>query len=180
MRQTEAIRALAAQDLRGRYVFAQRDLAKLFPAERGGTLQASLGRLVGAGVLTRAAKGIYVFALSRHLGADTVEAVARAMRPGRYSYVSLESALAEYGAISQAPVDRITIMTTGRKGEYRTPFGVIEFTHTKRRLAELLDSIVDVGRPLRLATRAAAWRDLKRVGRNTHLVEWGPDHAAWG
>lgn len=110
MRQTEAIRALAEQDLRGRYVFAQRDLAKLFPAERGGTLQASLGRLVGAGV--------------------------------------------------------------------RTPFGVIEFTHTKRRLEALLDSMVDVGRPLRLATRAAAWRDLKRVGRNTHLVEWGPDHAA--
>ena len=170
MRQAEAVRTLAGQDAQGRYVYLARDLAKLFPTETGAGLQASLGRLVDAGVLTRAVKGIYVYALSRHLGATTVEAIAKAMRRGQYSYVSLESALSEHGLISQAPVDRITIMTTGRKGEYPTPFGVIEFTHTKRPWLALLDCLLDVGRPLRLADKATAWRDLKRVGRNTHLV----------
>ena len=55
------------------------------------------------------------------------------MRRGEYSYISLETMLSEYGAISQVPIDRLTVMTTGRKGEYETPFGVIEFTHTKRK-----------------------------------------------
>ncbi len=41
----------------------------------------------------------------------------------------LESALSEYGVISQIPIDRLTIMTTGRKGHYKTPYGTIEFTH---------------------------------------------------
>lgn len=90
---------------------------------------------------------------------------------GEYNYVSLESALSEYNAISQIPVDRLTVMTTGRKGEYHTAFGVIEFTHTKRSLDDILFSIRDVGRPLRMATPQAVWRDLIRVARNTHLVD---------
>lgn len=45
----------------------------------------------------------------------SLELVAR----GEYNYISLESALSEYGIISQIPIDRLTIMTTGRKGEYK-------------------------------------------------------------
>ncbi|WP_422139500.1 hypothetical protein [Endozoicomonas sp. ALC020] len=69
-----------------------------------------------------------------------VQSIAIALRRGDYNYISLESALSEYGAISQIPVDRLTIMTTGRKGEYKTPFGVLEFTHTRRSVADILDS----------------------------------------
>ncbi|MGI9250388.1 MAG: type IV toxin-antitoxin system AbiEi family antitoxin [Pseudohongiellaceae bacterium] len=171
MQQSRALQLLAKQDRQGRYVFTSQDLGKLFPEDSGGTLRASLQRLVKSGVLIRVVKGVYVFALSRHIGANTIEAIAKAMRRGEYSYVSLESALSEYGVISQIPIDRITIMTTGRKGEYQTPYGVIEFTHTERPLKEIINSMKSVGRPLRLATKLAAWRDLKRVGRNTHLVE---------
>ncbi|AGA32461.1 hypothetical protein TVNIR_0768 [Thioalkalivibrio nitratireducens DSM 14787] len=46
-----------------------------------------------------------------------------------------------------------------------------EFTHTKRSPADILENTRLVGRPLRMATPQAAWRDLKRVGRNTHLVD---------
>ncbi len=102
-----------------------------------------------------------------------IEHVARALRRGEYNYVSLESALSEYGVISQIPVDRLTVMTTGRKGVYGTPVGTIEFVHTKRKLSAILAGVVDVQRPLRLATAQTAWRDLKRVGRNTHLVNEG-------
>ncbi|WP_422135665.1 hypothetical protein [Endozoicomonas sp. ALD040] len=62
-------------------------------------------------------------------------------------------------------------MTTGRKGEYKTPFGTIEFTHTKRPASKIIDCIDSNGRPLRMASKEADWRDLKRVGRNTHLVD---------
>ena len=166
-----AIKVLTAWDEAGRYVFTRHDLAKLFPDDSAKTLQEAVNRLVKGGWLRRASRGVYVYALARSMDSHTVERIAVALRRGEYNYISLESALSEYGAISQIPVDRLTVMTTGRKGVYRTPWGTIEFTHTKRATSIILSSIRDVGRPLRLATPMAAWRDLKRVGRNTHLVD---------
>ena len=93
-----------------------------------------------------------------------------AFRRGCYNYTSLESALSEYGAISQILIDRITVMTTGRKAEITTPYGTIEFTHTNRKASDILRGTIDFDRPLRFATAATAYRDLKRVGRNLHMV----------
>lgn len=171
MNQTIAIQRLTACDKAGRYVFTYRDLVKVFPEDNARTLQAGLKRLVQQGILLNAAKGIYLYALSRHRGSNTLEQIAKTIRRGEYNYISLESALSEYGAISQIPIDRLTVMTTGRKGEYKTPFGTIEFTHTKRPVVDIINNRFDVGRPLKLAGKATAYRDLKRVGRNTHLVE---------
>ncbi|MCA2486583.1 hypothetical protein LAZ45_26780, partial [Vibrio alginolyticus] len=75
-----------------------------------------------------------------------------------------------YSVISQVMIDRITIMTTGRKGEFKTPYGVIEFTHTKRDAIDIINNTITSDRPLRIAKKEAAIRDLKRVGRNTHLI----------
>ncbi|MCC8366259.1 type IV toxin-antitoxin system AbiEi family antitoxin domain-containing protein [Xenorhabdus sp. PB61.4] len=171
MNHMTAIQYLNKFDQQGRYVFTTKDLAKVFSEDSKRAFEAGLNRLVKHGVLLRACKGIYVFALSQHNGLDTLELIARAMRRGEYSYVSLESALSQYGAISQIPIDRLTIMTTGREGTYRTPFGTIEFTHTKRSVPDIINNIKEIGRPLRLASKQTAYRDLKRVGRNIHLVE---------
>ena len=172
MKQTEAIKCLTQFDKKGRYVFTANDLANVFPGETDRALQASLQRLSSAGILERPVKGVYVYALSRHKGANTLELVAKTLRRGEYSYISLESALSEYGVISQIPVGRMTVMTTGRKGEYKTPYGTIEFVHTKREVSDILQSVTDRDRPLRIATKATALRDLKRVGRNTHLIDY--------
>ncbi len=59
---------------------------------------------------------VYPFTLSRHKGGNTIEYVAKSLRRGEYNYISLESALSKYGVISQIPIDRLTVMTTGRKG----------------------------------------------------------------
>lgn len=155
----------------GRYIFTLRDMAKVFPEDSRKTLQEGINRLRRHGLLQGVARGIYLYPLATTSDPYRLERIARAMRRGEFSYVSLESALSEYGAISQIPVDRLTIMTTGRKGTYRTPYGTIEFTHTSRPVSELMERMRDVGRPLRLATPQAAWADLKRVGRNTHLVD---------
>lgn len=173
MRKTAAIKVFSEWDARGRYVYTLGDLAKLFPEDNPRTLQEGVNRLVRAGMLQRVARGVYVYAFAHSKDSHVIEHIARAMRRGDYSYVSLESALSEYGAISQIPVDLLTVMTTGRKGVYRTPYGTIEFTHTSRPLEDVLSSMKDVGRPLRLARPMAAWRDLKRVGRNTRLVDEG-------
>ncbi|MCG6220749.1 type IV toxin-antitoxin system AbiEi family antitoxin, partial [Vibrio diabolicus] len=94
----------------------------------------------------------------------------KCLRRGEYNYISLESALSEYSVISQVMIDRITIMTTGRKGEFKTPYGVIEFTHTKRDDIDIISNTITSDRPLRIASKETAIRDLKRVGRNTHLI----------
>ncbi|ANS87896.1 hypothetical protein VSVS12_04196 [Vibrio scophthalmi] len=131
----------------------------------------TLKRLVKNQILERVARGIYLYTLSKdRFSASTLEFIVKTLRRGEYSYVSLESALSEYGVISQIPVDRLTVMTTGRKGEYKTRYGVIEFTHTKKSVPDIVDSIRSVGRPLRVATEETAIRDLKRVGRNVHLI----------
>ena len=168
-----AIKTLCEWARGGRVVFTLADLAKLFHRDRHKTLLAALRRLVDDGVLRRAGRGVYVYMLASDVEPSLIEKIAVALRRGYYSYTSLETALSEYGAISQIPVDRLTVMTTGRKGVYETAWGTIEFTHTKRLPADILDSTRDVGRPLRMATPQTAWRDLKRVGRNTQLVDEG-------
>jgi predicted transcriptional regulator of viral defense system len=173
MKKTPAIRIFTHWDTKGRYVYTLGDLAKLFPEDSPRTLQAGVNRLVKAGILQRVSRGIYLYTFSYNKDSHVIEQIAKALRRGAYNYVSLESALSEYGAISQIPIDRLTVMTTGRKGTYKTPYGTIEFTHTKRKLHDILKSMRDVGRPLRLANPLAAWRDLKRAGRNTHLVDEG-------
>jgi predicted transcriptional regulator of viral defense system len=158
-------------DRQGRYVFSRRQLAKLFPEDRPKTFSEGLNRLLKAGILERACRGVYVNPHAHSFDSRVIERIAQALRPGEFNYVSLESALSEYGDISQIPVDRLTVMTTGRKGVYTTPFGVIEFTHTSRRASDILSHVRRVeGRPLLIAGREAAWRDLKRVGRNVAMV----------
>ena len=172
MKQELAIQRLNELDKKGRYVFLHRDLEKIFHEDSPRSLSDSIARLVKHGILERVARGVYLYALAANKNASaTLDLIAIALRRGEYNYISLESALSFYGVISQIPIDRLTVMTTGVKGEYKTSYGVIEFTHTKRGIGDILDSIVRAGRPLRIASKHAALRDLKRVGRNTHLVD---------
>lgn len=172
MKQEIAIKRLNDMELKGRYVFLHRDLMKIFNEDSDKAFSESLARLVKTGILERAARGLYVYGLSQYKNSSqTIELIAKNLRRGEYNYVSLESALSEYGVISQIPMNRVTVMTTGRKGEYKSRFGVIEFTHTKRSVTDIVSNIHNVGRPLRMASKKVAYRDLKRVGRNIHLVD---------
>jgi predicted transcriptional regulator of viral defense system len=165
-----AIERLNAFDKQGRYVFTPRDLAKIFHEDNPRTFNAGLNRLVKDGVLTRAIRGVYVYNHARSKDSYTLERIVLALRRGEYSYLSLESALSAYGVISQIPIGRITVMTTGRSEEHKTPYGVIEFTHTKRPPEQILQDTYIGDSPLRQATLKTAVRDLHRVGRNTHLI----------
>lgn len=172
MKKLEAIRVLREFDKKGKYVFTKHDMAKLFPHDSPKALNVSLNRLVKARLIKRAFNGIYVNDHAQCFDSYTIEHIAKALRRNEYNYVSLESILSEYGIISQIPLDRLTVMTTGRKGIYKTIYGVIEFTHTKRSIINILDHVQRIkGRPLRIATKEAAVRDLKRVGRNLHLLQ---------
>ncbi len=172
MKLKDAITALRLLDRKGRYVFTKHDLHKFFLDENSKTFSESLNRLVKKGILRRACRGIYVNENAMSFGSYTLELITKALRRGKYNYVSLESMLSEYGVISQIPIDRLTVMTSGREGTYKTPYGIIELTHTKRSIKDILSNSSNViDRPLRIAHKNTAYRDLKRVGRNTHLVD---------
>jgi len=173
MKRMDMIRRLADLERLGVFVLAKRDVEKLFPDEDEKSMEKSLQRMVGDGLLAKAARGVYVnpAAASRNAG-WILEELAKALRPGKLCYVSLESMLSEYGVISQIPVSRLTVMTTGASGVHETPYGVIEFTHTKRSLPEVLIRTVFVkDRPLRIAKKNAAVQDLLRVGRSADLID---------
>lgn len=154
----------------GRYVFHLHDFDKIFPDESPRGLKASLERLVRSKILIRAAQGVYVYGRATK-DSYILEHIVKTMRRGEYNYVSLESALSQYGVISQIPMDRLTVMTTGRSGEYKTPWGVIELTHTERSVSSILEGTVETKSPIRFAKKETAVRDLRRVGRNTHLID---------
>lgn len=172
MNKVDAINKLAALDRVGVYVLTKNDLAKAFPEEKAKAFEKSLQRLVSDGLLERVAKGVYVNPMARSKKGQVIEDIAAVLRRGHFSYVSRESMLSEYGVISQVPLSRITVMTTGATGLYETPYGTIEFTHTKRGPAELIQRTLNVpGRPLRIATKQAAIADLVRAGRNVDMID---------
>ncbi|MES2262004.1 MAG: DUF6088 family protein [Pseudomonadota bacterium] len=172
MNKMQAIKTLTELDRRGVYVLTKGDLAKAFPDEQEKALEKSLQRLVASGILQRVAKGTYLNPMARSKKSHVAEDIAAVLRRGHYSYLTRESMLSEYGVISQVPVRRITLMTTGANGVYDTPYGTIEFTHTKRSLAEIIRRTVSIqGRPLRLATKEAAVKDLVLSGRNVNMMD---------
>jgi len=171
MNKIQALQALRRWDKQGKYVFTKHELSKLFPQDSPKTFTEGLHRLVKSGLLQRACPGVYVNQMAQSFDSFTIQRIAKALRRGEYNYISLESMLSSYGVISQILLDRLTVMTTGRKGTCKTPYGVIEFTHTKRSVADIIKHIRNLGdQPLRVATKETAWRDLKRVGRNIHMV----------
>lgn len=172
MKQLNAIRTLKAWDKKGRYVFTKHMLAKLFASDHQKTFEEGLRRLVQADILQRVCRGVYVNKDAVSFDQHVIERIAQALRGAAYNYISLESALSEYSVISQIPVDRVTVMTTGRAGIYHTSYGTIEFTHTKRSVEDILKNTLCIkDKPLRIATEKTALRDLKRVGRNLHLID---------
>lgn len=156
----------------GVYLFSKRDLEKLFE-EKGSTLNSTIRRLESADILGHIARGLYIYLFSERIGSVTIEDIALRLRRGEYCYLSLESAASLWGFISQIPLDRITVVTTGREGTFRTPYGTIEFVHTNSSPDDILTSTVErPGHPLRIATKERALRDLLRCHRSRDLIDW--------
>lgn len=159
-------------DLRGIRVFNKSDVVRLFSVQSSREAQRLLRGLVDDGILERVARGVYVNRLAHSKGGYLIEEIACVLRRGYFNYVSLESILSEFGVISQVMISRITIMTSGCRGLFKTPYGTIEFTHTARRLEELRERTIRFeGRPLLLATKEAGFADLMRVGRNVNMLD---------
>jgi hypothetical protein len=169
MSRTELMRRLTDMDRRGVWAFTPATFSALLGEPGPGYLKLRMKRLADQGVLVRAARGVYVNPYARSLPHDVRSGLIRFLRPREVSYVSLEYKLSEAGAISQVAM-ALTCMTTGAPGRFSTPWGMLEFTHTDRRIAVGTD--VHMGHDGVLhATVERAARDLRRVGRNTDLID---------
>jgi predicted transcriptional regulator of viral defense system len=170
MRARELTEALDRWDRAGIWAYQDKTLELMFRDEPEATLRKALTAHSRSGLLARVTRGLYVNPRARSLPSDLLSALVPFLRPRQSNYLSLESLLSEAGWISQIP-SRLTVMTTGRSQTFDTPWGVIEFVHTARQGHRLTDGIqFDERRKLHVATPERAWHDLKRVGRNQHLV----------
>lgn len=173
MKIKDAVELLEQMTKSGKYVYSTPDLRMLF-TEPERTRIGTIERLVAKGILVRAtdASGIYVYPDGRPEGSLILDQVALMLRQPHHSYISLESALSDYSIISQVPAV-LTVMTTGREGEFTTPWGRIEFVHTERKPSEILaqarpgpDGNLDIAPP------PMAIEDMKRTKRSLKLVDW--------
>ena len=169
MKRRHLLDKLDEADRRGVWAFTPATFAALLGNPAPNYLKLMMKRLADQGVLTRAARGVYVNPRARSMPSDVRGGLIRFLRPREMSYVSLESKLSEAGAISQVPTV-LSCMTTGSPGRFDTPWGAIEFTHTDRDVEFGTDVHVrDDG--LIEATVERSARDLRRVGRNAGLID---------
>lgn len=169
MKRSRLMNRLDEADRKGVWAFTPSTFGALLGNPAPNYLKLMMKRLADQGVLTRAARGVYVNARARSMPGDVRAGLIRFLRPREVSYVSLESKLSEAGAISQVPTI-LSCMTTGSPGRFATPWGAIEFTHTDRNIEFGTDVHVrDDG--LIEATVERSARDLRRVGRNVGLID---------
>jgi hypothetical protein len=156
-------------DQRGVWAFTPATFSALLGDPEPNYLKLMMKRLADQGVLIRAARGVYVNPHARSMPSDVRGGLLRFLRPRELTYVSLESKLSEAGVISQVTT-ALTCMTTGASGHFDTPWGAIEFTHTDRPVAVGTDVHIRDDGVLEATVERSA-RDLRRVGRNTSLMD---------
>lgn len=131
-----------------------------------------LADCVKKGIVRRVANGVFESTLTPPDPSTAIYKIIKKLRGGVLNYISLESQLSYTGDISQVIIDRVTVITKGRSGMFSTPYGVIEFTHTKKSINKIapnlyLDNDINMYR----AKTEQAITDLKDCNRNVHMLE---------
>jgi len=153
------------------YLFSLSDLSSLFPSYSMNNLKTLISRSCRSGLLIRVCRGIYMAPRIAQDGLLLFHTAVK-IRAGHFNYISLETALSDEGLISQIPMNRITIMSSGRKSQVDCgEFGSIEFIHTRKKVSAVADRLnYDVSCGMWRADSYLALADLKAVGRNLDLV----------
>lgn len=155
-------------------VFALSDLRALLPEHGEGAFKSIVARLQKRGDLTRVCRGIYQLPDSTLRGSELLGRTAARLRANHLNYVSLETVLSDAGLISQVPMNRITVMSSGRSSTISCGvFGEIEFIHTQKTARELAPNLgYDSHYGLWRASTQLAVEDMKDTRRDTGLVKW--------
>jgi hypothetical protein len=155
-------------------LFTLADLKSLLPNLSENAFKTLLSRAVREDHLSRVCRGLYVYAPAHpDRGLLLYHAVSK-LRPLALNYLSLESALSDAGVISQIPINRITVMSSGRSSTIDCgPWGSIEFVRTRQNPEELAGQLnYDARCRLWRATVTQSLRDMKATHRNQDLIDW--------
>lgn len=148
------------------------ELAFMMGEPQGPAFTKFLSDCVKKGVIRRVASGVFESVLTPPEPSTSLYKIIRKLRGSVLSYISLESQLSFTGEISQLVMNRVTVMTKGRSGTFVTPYGVIEFTHTKKSVDSIAPNLYfdsDIG--MYRATTKQAVADLKDCNRNVQMLE---------
>jgi predicted transcriptional regulator of viral defense system len=173
MSKCERIIAVFADAVRaGGGIHSAAEIAAMLREQPTPALTKLLNDCVSKGLLRRVVKGLFESRITPPDGATAIYQIIKKLRPGVISYISLESQLSHSGVISQLPIDRLTIVTKGRSGEFTTPYGVVEFTHTKKKLSHLASQLYfDPDITMYRASDQQALADLTDCNRNLAMLE---------
>lgn len=167
---SQALRSLATPQA---CLFTPVDLRVLLPDSSEAAFKTLLSRAVSDGVLQRVCRGLYRVALPGSDVGHLLHHAVSKLRPLGLNYLSLESVLSDAGVISQIPMQRITVMSSGRSGVIDCgPWGSIEFVRTRQRAEDLAGQLhYDPACRLWRASVAQALRDMRVTHRNMDLVD---------
>ena len=100
------------------------------------------------------------------------------LRPLGLNYLSLESVLSDAGVISQIPINRIMVMSSGRSEIIDCgKWGTIEFIKTRQAQVKLIGELTyDPTIQLWRASVSQALIDMRTTQRNMDLVDWKVAH----
>jgi predicted transcriptional regulator of viral defense system len=165
------LRRIVGRDER---VFTLSDLRALLPKHGESAFKSVVTRLQKRGDIVRICRGIYQLPDSTLRGSALLGRTAARLRADHLNYLSLETVLSDAGVISQIPVGRITVMSSGRSSTISCGvYGEIEFIHTQKTADEVASDLsYDAHYGLWRASIRLALRDMRDTRRDTGLVKW--------
>lgn len=166
------LNALAKAVNAGGGVHSANELAFMLGVPCDPAFRKFLADSVKKGLLRRVVKGFYESKITPPEPETAIYKIIKKLRSGVLNYISLESQLSYTGDISQVVMGRVTVVTKGRSGCFDTPYGVIEFTHTKKPVEQIAPKLYyDPEIKMYRAYKEQALADLKHCRRNLHMLE---------
>lgn len=128
--------------------------------------------------LVRVCRGLYTYKNATPLDGRLLFHAAAHLRSHTFNYISLETVLSDVGVISQVPMQRISVMSSGRSNIISCgTFGTIEFVHTNQNPTSIMDQLsYDENCKLWRANVVLALRDMKVARRDINLINWDIAH----
>jgi len=160
------------------YLFTPSDLRALFPHTSSSAFKTLLSRAERRGHLARVCRGLYLYdKVDYPRGLVLFHAAAR-LRADAFNYISLETALSDAGAISQMPINSITVMSSGRTSTIGCGvWGTIAFVHTRKRPEAVASQLAyDARCHLWRASPGLAAQDMRDTRRSLDLIDWSVVH----
>jgi predicted transcriptional regulator of viral defense system len=157
------------------YLFSLEYLSSIFSELDKPALKNLVSRSARKEIIERICSGVYLNPRAPFHPGYLLYHTAALLRASCFSYLSMESVLSDAGIISQVPISWISLMTSGRSYTFDCgKWGTIEFVHTKKKPATLVDQIsYDSTIRLWRASVPLAVQDMKDAGRPLDLIDWG-------